>query len=144
MSKTEQKKVIAKMLKERPPSFKMLCDGMREIYRWSGKAKPCDFILLKEHIWRVAWAVRRQHGVHLYLAATFHDCEEIYTSDIPSPIKALFPTVRAFGTALRKEIFKRINIPWPTRAEWKLITEADLADRDAEIKHLTENHLWLK
>ena len=140
MSKTEQKKVIAKMLKERPPTTATLETGMLNIYRWSGKALPHWFIVLQSHATRVHCLVPKR----LARAAYFHDAEEIYTSDIPAPIKALFPNVRTFCNLVRREIFKRLKIKWPSKRDWALITKADLTDRDTEIKYLTENNLWLK
>lgn len=140
-----QKLLIRSMLKDVPPSRNFLLTRMLHIYRWQGKAIPCKLIRLSAHSTRVRDHVMNLSGdPELAQAALFHDCEEVYTTDIPAPIKQVFSSLRNFSKALRKEIFKLIGIKWPSPRGWYIIHQADIMDRNYERKLLEELNLWLQ
>ncbi len=71
----------------------------------------------------------------LILKALLHDASEIYTSDIPSPVKKLpgfYPILRELEARIYEAMFIAFNISHVTEEEKKIIKEADMYSQKLE------------
>jgi len=82
-----------------------MAHALSNICRYAGHTKR--FYSVAEHCCRVASMVGQKHK----LCALMHDATETFVSDIPSPIKDLFPEIRLLETSLWFAIGKRYPLP---------------------------------
>lgn len=81
------------------------------------------------------WRSCKLNKKYILLQALLHDAAEVYTGDIPSPVKkhpAINSAIKAIEFTLNNCIFDRFNIPSMIGAEETIIHYADLVARAIE------------
>ena len=99
-----------------------------------GKSTP-EVQKAVEAIQRSADFVDEQTHDLLYLKALLHDAAEVYTGDIPSPVKkhpAIYPAIKALEARLMECIFLKFRLPPMDEDEQVVIHFADLVARAVE------------
>ena len=99
--------------------------------RFMGHAET--FYSVAEHSVAVSCIVDKENA----LVALLHDAAEAYLSDIPRPIKNLFPMYRALEYKISLAIFNKFNIEFLDDDEtYKDIKDADNTQLKTEAKYL--------
>ena len=84
-----------------------IAHGLANICRFTGQCRY--FYSVAQH------CVMATHLVpaNLKLQAILHDSAETYISDLPRPLKQLFPEIKALEKNILKRIFIKFNVPFP-------------------------------
>lgn len=91
------------------------------------------FYSVAEHSVAVSCIVDKENA----LVALLHDAAEAYLSDIPRPIKNLFPMYKALEYKISQAIFKKFNIEFLDDNEtYKDVKDADNTQLKTEAKYL--------
>ena len=67
----------------------------------------------------------------IILSCMFHDIEESYTGDIPTPLKS--KDIRVIGDDVRNKIIDYLNLPKPTDEEYDIIKLCDIISLIDEV-----------
>lgn len=78
----------------------------------------------------IGWDIATANGagVHTVLKALLHDASEVYTGDVPSPVKkieSLRPVFKALEHSIMSAIYTKMNLDAPNHFEEALIKTAD-------------------
>ena len=79
-------------------------------------------------VWGWETAEANGAGVHTVLKALLHDASEVYTGDVPSPVKkieSLRPVFKALENNIMGAIYTKMNLEQPNHFEESLIKTAD-------------------
>lgn len=74
--------------------------------------------------------------------ALLHDAAEAYFGDLVTPLKKEWPKFKELEERFTKTIFAALNLPFPTKEEWKTIKKADKRAFDAEAFFIGPPGLW--
>ena len=91
--------------------------GLSRQVRWAGQT-PRPYFVAQHSCLLALWTYRLGHPRSLVLACLFHDAEEAYLGDSPSPVKELYRLRQEEGprSCLRAEllqaVFERFEISW--------------------------------
>jgi len=126
---------------ERMISITDIAHGLAMNPRFNGQLN--EFYSVGEHSIMVAEIIRRMgHDPRIQLLALFHDGEEAYTGDIPSPVKDLLkPSIEDIAELIKIAIYKKLDIRKPDSVEKRQIKWADevafiIEDRDLRTSGL--------
>ncbi|MNC12200.1 hypothetical protein D3C81_742270 [compost metagenome] len=67
------------------------------------------------------------HGTYIQILGLIHDFTEGYMVDLPKPIKEMFPEYTQLEDNLFNIILDSFKIKRPTKIEWDIIKDADVA-----------------
>ncbi len=101
--------------------------GLSHVCRFGGHLEK--HYSVAQHSWYVSHAVDQRFA----LAGLLHDGVEAFLCDIPSPLKAFLKDYRAIEQLHERELFRRMDLPYPIPAEVHLADKQVLA---AEVRDL--------
>jgi 5'-deoxynucleotidase YfbR-like HD superfamily hydrolase len=84
-------------------------------------------LAIDEVVWS-CWAISQDTRNSIILKALLHDAAEVYTGDLPSPLKRipeLTQVIKTIENKLMAAIYTALNVPPPTKEEELLIKYAD-------------------
>ena len=115
-----------------------IAHGLSMQARFSGQL--IAFYSVAEHCVMVSCILESMGYPRLALAGLLHDGHEAYTSDIPSPVKAMLqPKINQVEKSIDTAIFKKFDLEYPSSEDKVLIKFADqmafyIEDRDLRNK----------
>jgi 5'-deoxynucleotidase YfbR-like HD superfamily hydrolase len=75
----------------------------------------------------VSYLVPKHTAIH----ALLHDAAEIYTGDVPSPLKSFL--ISEFEDSALRSIYKQLGVPFPSLEARRIVKEADVRSCTAEV-----------
>jgi hypothetical protein len=108
-----------------------IAHNLSHICRYTGAVE--QFYSVAQHSVIVSHCVPPEHA----LSGLMHDASEAFMSDLNSPLKALMKPYKALEKKVEKEIFGRLNLPFPMKSSVKV---ADVAVFMAENRDLRGIH----
>jgi hypothetical protein len=103
-----------------------IAHGLSNICRYAGQCNY--FYSVAQH----SCIIHDAAPNHLKAIGLFHDAAEAYTSDIPRPVKNLFPELRELEKRIQMDVADRFKLtfPWSSQIE---ILDSQLMLREAQL-----------
>lgn len=108
------------------PDLEEITYSLARIVRWNGYT-PMPYTV-GMHVLHCAYAAVIHHGLrdpNILLHIALHDASEAYTGDIIKPIKLECLAVMQLEEDLQSKLYDSLNIPEPTRDQYKLVKIID-------------------